>query len=181
MDRFYHYADFFAPSTRLVLALVFAALTMMFVLHGSEAALFPLLGSVLLVWDVTRNSAVWIGFRAFRQGNVARVRRCLEEVRWPVLLSAGSRAYYEWLKGVVDAADGRYEAARVHLLVAATGALRTENDRSLVHCLLAEIALQQGDRVVAGEHLRIADALSHPPEVAQIIAKLRHRVLGQGD
>ena len=41
------------------------------------------------------------------------------------------------LRGIVEATDNRFTAARVHLLVAATGKLRTENDRSLVQCLLA--------------------------------------------
>ncbi|WP_127476845.1 hypothetical protein [Sulfurivermis fontis] len=178
MERLYTFSDFFMPHQRLVLALLCAALTLMLASQASPWTIVPLLCGLLLLWDYVRNSGVWIGFRAFRQGQLPRVRRSLRSVRWPQLLSPRSRAYYHWLRGVLEAADGRLEAARVHLLVAATGALRTENDRSLVQCLLAELALQQGNRAAAAEHVRLANALGHHGEVAHIITALRRRLDG---
>jgi hypothetical protein len=178
MERFYRCTDFFTPHLRLILALLCAALTLMFASHASAWTVLPLLCGLLLLRDYLRNSGVWIAFRAFRQGNLPRTRRTLASVRWPRLLSRRSLAYYHWLRGVLDAADGRLQAARVHLLVAATGALRTENDRSLVQCLLAELALQAGDHNMAAEHVRLANALGHHAEVAHIITALRSRLDG---
>lgn len=178
MDRLYKFSDFFTPHQRLILALLCVALTLMFASHASAWTVLPLLCGLLLLWDYVRNSGVWIAFRAFRQGNLPRTRRTLASVRSPRLLSRRSLAYYHWLRGVLDAADGRLQAARVHLLVAATGALRTENDRSLVQCLLAELALQAGDRKTAAEHVRLANALGHHGEVAHIITALRRRLDG---
>lgn len=178
MERLYKFSDFFTPHLRLILALLCAALTLMLVSHASPWTAAPLLCALLLLWDYIRNSGVWIGFRAFRQGHLLRVRRSLASVRWPQLLSRRSRAYYHWLRGVLEAADGRLQAARVHLLVAATGALRTENDRSLVQCLLAELALQEGNNTAAAEHVRLANALGHHGEVARIITALRRRLDG---
>lgn len=180
MDRLHQLADYFLPSTRLVLALVAVMFTLMLILHGSPLALLPLLCGVLLVWDYFRNSGVWIAFRAFRQGDLLRARRCLRSVHLPVLLSPQSRAYYHWLKGVGEATDGRYEAARVYLLIATTGELRTENDRSLVHCLLAEVALQTGAAEAARDHLRLANALSHHADVGRIIQRLKARLSAAG-
>ena len=168
------------PRTRLVLALVGVMLTLMLVLHASPLAAVPLLASLLLIWDYCRNNGVWIGFRAFQQGDLLRTRRSLHSVRWPGLLSATSRAYYHWLKGVLEASDGRYEAARVYLLIAATGALRTENDRSLVQCLLAEVALQTGAMEAARNHIRLANALAHHADVGHIIQRLRARLAAAG-
>ena len=178
MERLYRITDFFAPHSRMVTALLCMALAMMLVFNTSPLAAVPLLLSVALIWDFFRNSGVWIAFRAFRQGNLPRVRRSIATVRWPQMLSARSSAYYHWLKGTLEAADGRYEAARVHLLVATVGALRTENDRSLVQCLLAEVTLQQGDRAAARDHLQLANALAHHADVAPIIQALRRRVEG---
>lgn len=178
MDRIYKFSDFFTPHLRLILVLLCAALTLMFASHALPVTVVPLLCGLVLLWDYFRNSGVWIGFRAFRQGNLLRARRAVGSVRWPHLLSRRSLAYYHWLRGVLDAADGRLQAARVHLLVAATGALRTENDRSLVQCLLAELALQEGDRATAAEHVRLANALGHHGEVVRIITALRRRVDG---
>ncbi|PKM46194.1 MAG: hypothetical protein CVV05_04265 [Gammaproteobacteria bacterium HGW-Gammaproteobacteria-1] len=180
VDRFYRFSDFFAPHLRMTLALICGALTLMLASHASPAAAIPLLAAAALVWNYIRDGGVWIGFRAFRQGNLRRVRRSLESVRWPHLLSRSSLAYYHWLRGVLEAADGRLQAARVHLLVAAAGALRTENDRSLVQCLLAELALQEGNRTVAAEHVDLANALAHHADVSRIIAALRRRLDGQG-
>ncbi len=162
----------------MVTALLCMALAMMLILNASPLAALPLLMSVALVWNFFRDSGVWIAFRAFRQGNLPRVRRNVATVRWPHMLSASSLAYYHWLKGALDAADGRFEAARVHLLVAAVGALQTENDRSLVQCLLAEVMLQLGDRATARDHLKLANALAHHGDVAPIIQALRRRVEG---
>lgn len=178
MERLYKFSDFFTPHLRLILAMLCGALTLMFASHASPIFVLPLLSGLLLLWDYFRNSGVWIGFRAFRVGNLLRVRRSLDSVRWPHLLSRRSLAYYHWLRGVLDAADGRLQAARVHLLVAATGALHTENDRSLVQCLLAELALQEGNAASAAEHVRLANALEHHGEVAHIITALRRRLDG---
>lgn len=176
MQRWQQYGDFLFPQTRFVIALFCIMLAMMLVLYASAFAVVPLLISVLLLWDYFRNSGIWIGFRAFRQGNLPRMRRALTQVRWPRLLSARSQAYYQWLQGVMQAAEGRFQAARVHLLVAAAGELRTENDRSLVQCLLAEMAMQEGERKAAAEHLKLAHALAHHQDVGRIISNLKRRL-----
>lgn len=139
------------------------------------AGLFAIVG-VWLIWDVLRHSSIWHGFRAFRRGDLAEVRYSLIQVRWPNLLNPESLAYYHWLRGVIDMADDRFAAAKVHLLVAASGRLRTENDRSLVHCLLAEIGLQEEDIAVTQEHLHHARALRHHPEVDRMINALSCRL-----
>lgn len=132
--------------------------------------------AVWLVWDALRNGTIWYGFHAFRDGDITTVRKAMLQMRWPNMLSPQSLAYYHWLKGVVDMADNRLAAAKVHLLVAASGSLRTENDRSLVHCLLAEIGLQEEEPEVAQEHLKHARALQHRPDVDRIIENLRSRL-----
>lgn len=145
-------------------------------LHAAWYAwLFTLL-ALWLVWDALRNGTVWYGFQAFRTGNHSLVRNAMLSMRWPQLLNKQSLAYYHWLKGVVDMSDGRFAAAKVHLLVAASGRLRTENDRSLVHCLLGEVAMQEGEDILAREHLRHATALQHHAEVDRIIASLSSRL-----
>lgn len=170
-------ADRFGPEVRLAAALLalFAALAL--VLWGwGGAALAPLAGALALFWHYVRSNGVWIAFREFKRGDLAQVRRLLAGVRWPNLLGRRSRAYYHWLRGVVDTADGRYEAARVHLLVAAAGRLRTENDRALVHCLLSEISLQRGDRADAQQHLTLARSLRHSPASTRLLADLARRL-----
>lgn len=165
-------ADQFEPQVRLIVAAILLVVAYYLALHASLFSFLSLALFLLLVWDYLRNNGVWIAFHQFRNGQIEQVRRLLEQVKWPNYLNKEAFAYYHWLKGVVEVADNRLTAAKVHLLVAATGQLRTENDRCLVQCLLAEVALQTGDRSAAQEHLNLARKLEHHPNVDAIIRKL---------
>lgn len=166
----------YAPDSRLLVALLALLCSLYLGFNVAPLAGLFALVALWLIWDALRHGSVWYGFHAFRRGDLAAVRLSLVQMRWPNLLDAECLAYYHWLKGVIEMADGRFAAAKVHLLVAASGQLRTENDRSLVHCLLAEVALQEMDQSVAQEHLRHARALQHHPEVDRIIRNLSIRL-----
>lgn len=161
---------------RLIVASLFFVCGLYLSLHTAWYAWFFALAAMWLTWDALRNGTIWYGFHAFRRGDITLVRHALGQMRWPNMLSPQNLAYYHWLKGVVDMSDSRFAAAKVHLLVAASGELRTENDRSLVHCLLGEVALQEQEPEVAREHLRHARALRHRPDVDRIIGKLAARL-----
>lgn len=167
----------YSPDTRLLVALLAFLCSLYLGFHVSSlAGVFAIVG-VWLIWDALRHSSVWHAFRAFRRGDLTIVRYALAQVRWPNLLDAEGLAYYHWLRGVIEMVDARFAAAKVHLLVAAaSGDLRTENDLSLVHCLLAEVALQENAITVAQEHLQHARALQHHPNVDRMINDLRTRL-----
>jgi hypothetical protein len=166
------------PDSRLVICAIILFCGFYILFHRSPLAIPFFLVSVLLCLDVLRNSSVWYGFNAFRRGDLAMVNYALQQVRWPRLLSPQSLAYYNWLRGVKEIAEQRYAAAKVHLLVAINGELKTQNDRSLLHCLLAEIALQEGEGDIAREHIKHAATLEHRPEVNRIIQSLTQRLTG---
>jgi hypothetical protein len=166
----------YSPDSRLLIALLALVCSLYLGFNFTPLAGAFALIALWLVWDALRHASVWYGFSAFRRGDLAGVRYALIQMRWPKLLDAESLAYYHWLKGVIEVADSRFAAAKVHLLVAASGRLRTENDRSLVHCLLAEVALQESDKAEALEHLRHAKALQHRPDVDRLIGKLSSRL-----
>lgn len=168
----------FTPDMRLTLVLL-ASLTGAYLLYlGTPFAALFFSAALLLLWNCFRHSGVWSAFRAFQRRDIGRVRFLLTHVRWPRLLSRPTLAYYHWLQGVLDAADGRLKAAQVHLLVAAAGDLRSSNDRCLVQCLLAEVLLQQGEREAAREHLRFAEDLAEHDELKPLLRSLEARVRG---
>ena len=166
----------YSPDSRLLIALLAVMCSLYLAFNVSPLAAGFAVVALWLVWDALRHGSVWYGFHAFRRGDLASVRYAMVQIRWPNLLTQESRAYYHWLKGVIDMADSRFAAAKVHLLVAASGQLRTENDRSLVHCLLAEVALQENEADVAREHLHHARALQHHPDADRIIRNLTARL-----
>ena len=168
--------DFLDPYMRLTMGLAGLVLSVYMVARGAVWSLPLALLAIYLVWDSFRNAGVWIAFRAFREGRIEAVRQEVGQIRWPNLLSSVSRSYYHWLRGATDAADGRYAAARVHLLVAAAGQLKTENDRALVQCLLAETAFQDGQLGEAAAHVKMAGALSKHPQIARLMHELSRRI-----
>jgi|GEM_PF-1229266 len=174
--RLYRIADLLAPAPRLLVA-AFLGLGGFYSLWRLPwlAPLF-LLPAGWLVWDYLRHNAIWLAFSAFRAGDLAQVRRWLTQIKWPNWLAPVPKTYYHWLRGAVEAADDRLEAARVHLLVAAAGPLRTENDRALVECLLLEVALLAGDHEAARKHLRLAQALDHSSEVTPLLQRGAQRL-----
>lgn len=178
INKLQHFVHQYSPDVRLIVSVISLLCCLYITANLSVVGIPFFIVAALLFIDVIRNASVWYGFSAFRRGDMAMVSYALAQVRWPQLLSPQSNAYYNWLKGVKEAADGRYAAAKVHLLVAINGELKTQNDRSLLHCLLAEIAIQEEEGSTAREHLKHAGALEHHPEVDRIIQSLGQRIPG---
>ncbi len=129
-----------------------------------------------LLWNYARDGGVRAAFDRFRQGDVKGVRHALRHTLWPGLLTPSKRAYYHWMEGVALASECRFPAAREQLLLAATGAIQTENDRCLIQCLLAEVAVQLEQWTAAAEHLRLARNLEHYPRIDAMIEGLEQRL-----
>lgn len=164
------------PASRLTLAALLLCVGVFLALDVTLWAFPFFVLTLFLVWDYFRTSSVWLAFREFRRGYLVSVERLLGKVYWPQLLSRQALAYYHWLKGVVESAAGRPAAAQVHLLVAAAGRLKTENDRALVQCLLAETAIVLGDEARASGYLDLAAKLTEHPGIHRMVARLRTRM-----
>ena len=93
-----------------------------------------------------------------------------------LLLSRRWRAYYHWLQGVALVIDGRIVPARDHLLQARRWRFRTENDRSIMECQLADMAIRCGEPAQAWGHLRHARGLRHHPLVDALIAQVERQI-----
>ena len=131
------------------------------------------LGFAVNYW---RSGPVWLAARAARKGDFARAERLLAEVRSPERLSAEQRAYYHYYQGLLHAERGDLEGAQRHFRDAAASDLRTSSDRSLVQVHLAALAIDLGDQSSAREHLDLARAHVHKPEVAQAIASVEEKL-----
>lgn len=131
-----------------------------------------------LFWRYARDGGVNAAFAAFKRGDLEGVRSALRHALWPWLLARRKRAYHHWMQGVVMVAECRFAEAREHLLLAAAGDIQTENDRSLIQCLLAEVALQLEDWAVAQDHLHLARNLEHHTRIDAMIATLERRLHG---
>lgn len=166
----------YSPDSRLLVAALFTILAIYLGLQLVVLALLFFFAALLLLWDALRHGTVWPAFDAFKTHRHEQLYVLLEAIRWPSLLAPRSLAYYNWLKGVQDIGAQRLAAAKIHLLAAASGPIRTETDRSLIHCLLAEVAIQQAEGEVAAEHLRHAAALAGSDNIRRLIERLQARL-----
>jgi hypothetical protein len=162
----------FSPGIRWALVVLAGTLAGVQLAQGRWEGLIFVVVALLLAWGHFRHSTVHAAFQACRRGNLAGARALLAAVPDPRRLTRKDQAYYHWLNGGFLAGDGKMEEARAAMQLAADGALRTDSDRALVNCQLAELALGAGDREAAEEHLRIARSLPHKPQVAEVLAQL---------
>lgn len=164
------------PLLRLLTALaVLSAGGLLLALKQAWGLAVVALGFALLV-GFARDGGVSAAFAAFKRGDLPAVRRALGYNLWPRLLSRRKSAYQHWMLGVLDASECRFPAAREQLLLAAAGDIQTENDRCLIQCLLAEVALRLEDWAAAQEHLRLARNLDHHQQVDGMISTVERRL-----
>lgn len=136
----------FTPFLRFLM--VFAAAAMGCLALAAERDIHGvalLLCAAILTYGYFGYGTVWLAFRAARKGKVKRAAKLLAKTRFPGWLNAQNRAYYRWLRGLIELDRGNTDQAREHLLAALNGKLRTTNDRCLVACALAALALDTGD------------------------------------
>ena len=165
------------PRIRLLIAALTLWLGVTLISHGVHVAgAVCWVGTVALTWGYFRVGSVWLALAAYRMGNVEQMSVHVRRVRWPRLLSPRYRGYYNWLQGVGLAIEGRIAPARDHLLQARRWRFRTENDRSIMECQLADMAIRCGEPAQAWSHLGRARTLRHHPRVDTLIASVEARI-----
>lgn len=165
------------PRIRLLIAALTLWLGVTLLSHGAHVAgAVCCVGTLALTWGYFRVGSVWLALAAYRMGNVEQMSVHVRRVRWPRLLSPRYRGYYHWLQGVGLAIEGRIAPARDHLLQARRWRFRTENDRSIMECQLADMAIRCGEPAQAWSHLGHARTLRHHPRVDTLIASVEARI-----
>jgi outer membrane PBP1 activator LpoA protein len=166
----------YSPMTRLVLILTGLALGSWMILSGQAIGAPFLVAAAMLIWGHFRYGTVWLAWRAAKRGDLAKAHELLGKIRSPDKLTPQSRAYYHWLTGCIAAENDQPALAQRNLGLAASGRLRTENDRSIVLCQMARICLDQGEPDAARGHLAAARAIVQKDAVSQMIEEIQARL-----
>jgi len=163
-------------SLKLVAASLFGAAGIVALTYGWIGGWLGILLCIGVLLHYARQGGAATAFSAFKRGDIDAVRRAVASTWWPNLLSKQNQAYLNWMEGVVLVADYRFTQAREKLLLAAQGAIQTENDRSLIQCLLAEVSMQLNDWGTASDHYVLAKRLRHHEQVDRMIAAGENRL-----
>ena len=159
----------YSSRVRLILLLAAFAFAGNSFANGRITWILAVVAAVAIAVGYFRSGTVWLAFQAWKSGHNERVCLLLDQNRFPDWLSSQSRAYFEFLRGLLASADERWLDAQAHFKAALTHRLRTDNDRSLVECYLATTMLNLGDPVGARSKLTSAMSRAHKPEVDTLV------------
>ncbi len=162
----------FTPSVRLFLILGCLAMAVWRLSTGEVEGMVFLFIAVCLGFGQFRYGTVWLAFSALGKNDIDRADSLITKISDPSKLNSQNRAYYNWVKGAVAMSRGEYGQAKDFFELAASGALRTSNDRSAIACCLAEIAAKTGDQTAANEQLEKARSEPHKPGIDGVISDI---------
>lgn len=142
------------------------------VLRGQPQGWLLVAAALFLTYGYFRHGTIWLAYRAYSRGNLGRVHRLLDQIRFPGALRPRDRAYYEFLRGVTSRARDDLAAAERHLGAAAEGETRTSVERAFFFSQLAETQLTAKNYPAARESIRRARELEPSRFIQVLIADL---------
>ena len=147
--------------------------------QGDRSAWLLFVAASVLVIGHFRNGPIRPAFMAIQKGRIDEARKLMSSIRYPHLLSAQSRAYYHWIRGIMAANDpADLPLAEKEIQLAIDGALRTPNDRCLAIASLAEVVAQSNDLTRANGLLDQAIQSSPNSTTSGYLESLRSRLRG---
>ena len=166
----------FTPRLRFFLIIIAVTYGGLRVSKGDGAAGIIFVAAAILLIGHFRNGPIRPALMALNKGRMEEAKTLVNSVRYPHLLSAQSRAYYHWIRGILAANDpADLTFAEKELLLAINGSLRTSNDRCLAMASLAEVVVQSNDFTRAYELLDSATQSSVTPTTSEYLESLRIR------
>jgi hypothetical protein len=166
----------YSPTVRLVLVLLCVVGAVLGFYRGAPTGWLFTVAAALFTLGYWRNASVWLAWRAFKRGDMSRVRRLVAATPSPQRLSPQQRAYFEWLQGELTREAGNPQAACQHFRAAAAGKLRSTHDRAFAYARLAEASLAAQDLAGAYEAIANARQLSPSPFVEALLRDLEESV-----
>ncbi|MCA9258711.1 MAG: hypothetical protein KDA61_05910 [Planctomycetales bacterium] len=158
---------------RILLILVAAGYGTFQVTTGHRAGFALIAAAGLLAFGYFRYGPIRPAFAALMRGEVDRAERMIATVRFPNLLNSQSRAYFYWIRGLIEA---QYEdglaTAMSNLQAALDCGVRTSNDRCLLVATLADLTARANDVHEASRLLDEARGLPHSDGVDAYLDKL---------
>lgn len=103
---------------------------------------------------------VWAAFGELRKGNALKAELMLTEIKKPEWLAKSPRAYYYFIKGMVDLQNKKLASSEKSLLQSLRLGLKTPNDNALVSLNLAHICYVENRRTEAKNLLEKAKSFN---------------------
>ncbi len=162
----------FSPKVRLLIITACLVWGVFDLAAGQPTGYLFLTGAAFIALGHVRYGTVPLAVRAAKKGDLNKAERLLSQTAAPHRLSSQSRAYYDWLQGMIAAEKDDFSTAKRALERSLRGKLRTDNDRSLVLGLLASVCNESGNREDAHTYLAAARSLPRRPEADAVLDEI---------
>jgi len=129
--------------------------------------------ALFLIFGFFRYGSVWSAFQQIRKGENAKAENLLNSVKYPNLLSNQQKAYYFFIKAVLEQDKNKLAEAELFYIQAIEKGLKTSNDESIANLNLAHIYYGKKMINLAQSRLQKAIELPHKEEVNREIQKLK--------
>ena len=128
--------------------LIFFFLALGILLHiqvGWKPALYLYTAASLLALMHLLYGPVWYAFKKMQSGQLQEADKILDKIHKPQWLAPSPRAYYHFMKGIINLKSNKIPEAKNHLPKALKLGLRTPNDNALVALNLAHVYFMEED------------------------------------
>ena len=127
-------------------ALIVLFLILGILLHvqqGLESAWYLYLAAILLIGTLVMFGTVWAAFIKLRKGKIDEAEHLLRQIKKPAWLIKRNRAYYHFVKGMIDLQHKDLAPGEVHLKKALDLGLSPGNDQALAALNLAHLCFME--------------------------------------
>ena len=144
---------------RFGLILLFLGLGFLLMVKTGFSNALPLfLGAILLLVTHFLFGSVWVAFNHLKRGNPMKAEMIVNQIKRPEWLIKRNRAYYYFIKGMIDLQNKDLEDGEKNLLTSLETGMEKPTDKALVNLNLAHIYYLRKKFDSARKHLAEAKA-----------------------
>lgn len=149
-------------------------LSVLFCLYAKQYQMAAVAGLFFffILWSHFKQSSVSLASRYFKDQDLEKTQKYLDEVPNPDRLSRNRRGYYEFMKGSMALKSEDFEAAEYHFQIASRFPIGGKNQKGYVLIHLANLALRKKDYERALAYANKAKEISESSRALEIIKKI---------
>ncbi len=166
----------FPPQLRIILIVLAAFASIYEFSHGKGSWFLYLAGAFILLIEHFKGGSIWLAFQAYRKQNFGKVRKYIDATPKPEWLRPSSKAYYNFLSGVISTIDKDFKKAKEFFLLAVNGELRTDHLKCVTYCILADTSLHLNELDEAKVYFEAAKKTPHRDEINPMFEDLENRI-----
>lgn len=165
-----------AQIRHILMAFVIGAAAVFIFYQQFELAMLSGFLFFFILWSHFRHSSILLASKYFKNGDIARAEKYLEEVSNPDRLANNRRGYYEFMLANIALKEENFVEAEQHFQIASRFPLGGKNQKAYVLIHLANIALRNRDQERATKYVGRAKELGESSRAKELISRIEKEI-----